>query len=201
MEQLRRGGNRAGLASAQREVLAAERALAASRGLEYAVPLEGLPPADDGAPLPHMMAAGGRVILAYYVSEPGPQRDGTYVGVIDPADGSVTSLAVVEFSGYLAVRTGMPNDEALHGHPLYGRGLEFYSMHLVVNSSWIAEMERINSVHRRHRGGWHQRLKHYLFTFHDEVFECVAESHHARREHTSMRALLERLATELIEGG
>ena len=33
-----------------------------------------------------------------------------------------------------------------------------------------------NSVHPQHRGGWHDRFNHYVFCFHDETFECLAES-------------------------
>lgn len=41
----------------------------------------------------------------------------------------------------------MPNDESLHGHPLFERGLAFYGAFRVENSSWIRALVRINSVH------------------------------------------------------
>jgi hypothetical protein len=198
MEQLPCSDPRAELDAARTELLAAERALAAARGEEYAILLEGLPPSDMGAPLPHLLADGRRVLLAYYVAEPDPIWDGTYITMIDPAENGEALLAIVEFTGYLAVRMGLPNDEALEGHPLYTRGLEAYAMHLVVNSSWITELERVNSVHPHHEGGWHAWARHYLFTFHDETFECIARSHEVRLERTGMRTLLERLAGELV---
>jgi hypothetical protein len=198
MEQLPDSDPRAELDAAHADLLAAERALAAARGEEYAIPLKGLPPSDVGAPLPHLLADGRRALLAYYVAEPDPDWDGMYVTVIDPAENREALLAVVEFTGYLAVRMGLPNDEALKGHPLYSRGLEAYAMHLVVNSSWITELERVNSVHPCHEGGWHTWARHYLFTFHDETFECIARGHEVRLERTGMRSLLERLAGELV---
>jgi len=198
MEQLPYSDPRVELNAAHAELLAAERALAAARGEEYAIPLEGLPPSDVGAPLPHLLADGHRVLLVYYVAAHDPHWDGTYITMIDPAENDDASLAVVEFTGYLAVRMGVPNDEALEGHPLDTHGLDAYAMHLVVNSSWITELEHINSVHSHHKGGWHEWARHYLFTFHDETFECIARSHEARLERTGMRTLLERLAAELV---
>lgn len=198
MDQLPDSDPRAELNAAHAELLAAERALAAARGEEYAIPLEGLPPSDAGAPLPHLLADGRRVLLVYYVAELDPNWDGTYITMIDPAENRDALLAVVESTGYLAVRMGLPNDEALRGHPLYTRGLEAYATHLVVNSSWITALERVNSVHPHHEGGWHAWARHYLFTFHDEIFECIARSHEARLERTRMRTLLERLAGDLV---
>lgn len=29
-------------------------------------------------------------------------------------------------------------------------------------------------VHEYHRDGWHARLRHFIYTFHDETFECIA---------------------------
>jgi hypothetical protein len=57
----------------------------------------------------------------------------------------------------------------------------------VVNSRWIADQERINSVHPYHRGGWHERLNHYVFCFHDETFECIAEGFSTVRGGASVR--------------
>jgi hypothetical protein len=73
---------------------------------------------------------------------------------------------------YLAF--GMPNDEALNGHPLYGRGLEFYSVHQVVDSSLIKALERRNAVHPRHDPQLYLKgMKHFIFTFQDSTLECV----------------------------
>jgi hypothetical protein len=42
----------------------------------------------------------------------------------------------------------MPNDESLHGHPLFERGLNFYGAFQVESSSWIRALERINLLWR-----------------------------------------------------
>jgi hypothetical protein len=58
--------------------LDAERALAAARNQEHAVPFDLGVQWDVGAPLPHLLASGLRTFLAFYLSEPDPDRDGTY---------------------------------------------------------------------------------------------------------------------------
>jgi hypothetical protein len=69
---------------------------------------------------------------------------------------------------------GVPNDEALGGHPLYSRGLNHYSVHEVLNSSLIQMLERRNSVHPRHdRESYLRDKRHYVFTFQDSILECV----------------------------
>jgi hypothetical protein len=56
---------------------------------------------------------------------------------------------------------GSAQHEALQGHPLHGRGLDYYAIHEVHTSRWISEAERVNSVHPYHQGGWHSTLRHF----------------------------------------
>ena len=70
---------------------------------------------------------------------------------------------------------GSPNDEALEGHPLYPRGLKSYGIFEVESSSWVRSLERMNSVHPGHGSDRFQNLRHFMFTFRDTCFECVAE--------------------------
>ena len=87
---------------------------------------------------------------------------------------TVGKYAIVHFPLCSVFTYGSPNDEALSGHPLYGKGLQFYSVHQVENSSWIALLERRNSVHPSHdRQRFLQDKRHYVFTFHDSTLECV----------------------------
>jgi hypothetical protein len=70
----------------------------------------------------------------------------------------------------------MPHDEALHGHPLSPRGLSHYDAYEVMESSWIRALERVNSVHERHDASRYRGLRHFILTFHDSTFECVART-------------------------
>ena len=65
-------------------------------------------------------------------------------------DAQEPDIAIIFFPSYDTFKFGQPNDEALHGHPLYAKGLSFYRAQEVLNSSWIAELERQNSVHVGH---------------------------------------------------
>jgi hypothetical protein len=179
--------------------LEAERELADLRGDEYAVDLDLSITWDIGAPLPHLLANERKVFVVFYLSEPAPGWDGTWVQVVNPADEHAASLGVVEFTSVHSVKFGGPNDEVMEGHPLSGKGLSPYGAHRVVNSRWIAEEEQINSVHSMHRGGWHDSLNHYLFCFHDSMFECLAHGVTAWRRNASPRDLLHELTDQLLE--
>jgi hypothetical protein len=89
-------------------------------------------------------------------------------------DDTAGERIVVRFNGVASALFGAPNDEALQGHPLFGRGLQFYEFAEVENSPWIAELERANRVHPGHSAERYARLRHFIFPFHDSTFECVA---------------------------
>lgn len=80
------------------------------------------------------------------------------------------------FEGVWALTFGWPNDEALNGHPLWGRGLRHYTIQEVFNSSWIAELERRNAVHPQHLPGAFRDCRHIIITFKEDTFECVCST-------------------------
>ena len=83
-------------------------------------------------------------------------------------------VAVVEFPVCVQLTYGQPNDEALQSHPLYGKGLKFYSVHRIHNSSKLAALERANSIHPQHDAAtFIKNRHHYVFTFQDATLECV----------------------------
>jgi hypothetical protein len=121
---------------------------------ERAVPLSDWPQPDGGAPMPVTVADESSLFVRYYTM--------------------TRKVVVVHFPLCSVFTFGSPNDEVLAGHPLYGRGLKFYSVHQVENSSWIASLEQRNRVHPRHdRKRFLEDMKHYVFTFHDSTLECV----------------------------
>lgn len=78
------------------------------------------------------------------------------------------------FADCYAHMFGPPNDEAFSGHPLASRGLGPYGAYVIQRSSWIRRLERMNSVHRAHRPESFARYRHFVLSFHDTTFECVA---------------------------
>src|SRR5262249_6740066 len=110
----------------------------------------------SGAPMPLIFAAEHKLILVYEVA---------------PAGDDVTILS---FLRPYAHSFGPPNDEALHGHPLYRLGLKPYGHFEVISSPWARGLERMNRVHPYHDPSRFDALRHFVFTFHDRLFECLA---------------------------
>jgi hypothetical protein len=140
-------------------------------GLDTVVALDGLPRSDPGAPLPLVLSDEFTTLVAYVVpnamaDELAPLTDGV------PEDGE--TMAVVRFVGRCAHMFGPPNDEAFAGHPLASRGLRPYGAFRVQNSSWLRGLERMNAVHPHHNPERFQNLKHFVLSFHDSTFECIA---------------------------
>jgi hypothetical protein len=122
------------------------------------VSLDSIPAHSAGAPMPLVLADDVALVLAY---ETAPSGD---------------NLAIVRFVDSRAHLFGPPGDETLHGHPLAERGLRPYGVFEVLRSTWISELERLNRVHVRHDSRRYAALRHFVFTFHDNTFECVARS-------------------------
>ncbi|ADP71025.1 hypothetical protein Rvan_1781 [Rhodomicrobium vannielii ATCC 17100] len=80
----------------------------------------------------------------------------------------------IKFDRVLAHYIGWPNDEVLHAHRLWGRGLTYYAMHEVANSDWLAELELRNSFHIQHIPGIFSSFRHFIGTYKDGTFECIA---------------------------
>ncbi len=152
------------------------------------VALTDVPSSDVGAPLPAIVAAEHHLDLLYLVSEPDPNWDGTYANAVGPdSDGEL--VARVTFERPYAHMFGPPNDEAFSGHPLADRGLSSYSAWEVRDSSWIRRLERMNSVHPYRNTSNFERLRHFIFAFHDTTFECVAWRYKAHLERGSISSV------------
>ena len=190
------GTTSAAIAEAFDRLHTAERALARSRGEQYAVPVDLGAEWDTGAPLPHLIA-GNRTFVVCQARDAGPHWDGTHVNVISPSDTEASPLLILEFEGCREVRMGGPNDEALWGHPLHGRGLEPYGASEVHNSAWIEQVRQINSVHPHHSDETFRRLKHYVLAFHDEMVETLCRSIRVVHVEGSLRQGLTNLVEDL----
>jgi hypothetical protein len=184
--------------AANQAVFLLERRLAASKGEEYAescgFPLRW----DAGAPMPHLMVNDHRALLSFLLSEPDPSWDGSYVTIKSPGDEQPEALGLVEFDCCISARLGAPNDEVFEGHPLSGKGLEAYGAQRVVNSRWIKEIEKINSVHRMYLPESWREHTHFIFWFHDSTFECIARSYKAETHRISMKEMLGMMVERLI---
>jgi hypothetical protein len=135
------------------------------------------------------MADEHHLYVAYIVEEIDSGWDGNSVRVVSTkSDGE--AIALVTFSRPSAHFFGPPNDEAFAGHPLASRGLHPYGAFKVESSSWLRTMERRNRVHPHHSPSTYRDRKHFVLTFHDSTFECVAHAYEIQLYRGSVSGVL-----------
>ena len=184
--------------AAEAAMLDAERALAASRNEEHAVPLALPVRWDTEAPLPQLLVNDHRAFLIFLERTVDSNWDGTYATMKNPASDQAEPLALVEFHRCISAKLGAPNDEVFHGHPLAGQGQDAYTAQTVRNSRWLAELEKINSVHTGYQPDRWKTRNHYVLWFHDSTFECIAESFTVEHHGCSMPELLALACRRLV---
>jgi hypothetical protein len=161
---------------------------------EKVVALEGFPQSSIGAPCPAVIATEHSLMLIFFLDDQDPEWNGTTVRVVG-IDSTEEQCAVVHFLRPSIHSLGPPNDEAFGGHRLAKKGLEPYGAFEVLNSEWIQLLEKMNSVHHRHdRARYLEGKRHFIITFHDSVFECVARGYRVEQMSGSIRELLVALA-------
>jgi hypothetical protein len=175
--------------AAHEEVLESERQLAISRSEEYAIPCDDLGLRyEPNAPSPHLFSNELRTVLVVGLH----LREVWAPLIEDLSDPSGENQAIIEFHGCRSARLNGVNDEAINGHPLYGRGLATYQPHYVGNSRWIKELQSIHSVHPAYDPARWKDLKHYLLCFHDDMFECIARSHTVEKTSASWTEIVQK---------
>ena len=117
--------------------------------------------------MPHVLASEGQTYLMYVV-----QEDSNWDGSSEKL-----SIALVDFIDCNAWKYGGPNVDVLSGHPLWGRGLDPNAAHMIAHSRWLAQEEKINQVHPQYNPDRWKTRKHYLLSFRDKTFECLASDY------------------------
>lgn len=131
---------------------------------------------DPVTPCPHLVQSEENAFLAFWLRDPDIFGPSTRPRA-EPEFGTVPvpRVGVLEWQGCAGAVLGGPNDEAINGHRLWNKGLSACLWAGEVhNSSWIAAMDRVNSVHLRHDPDRFSGLHHYVLRFKESTFECVA---------------------------
>jgi hypothetical protein len=136
------------------------------------VSLEEAPQSSVGSPRPMVFANENNVVLSYYTQEKEFWQDSPPPQHVTPFE----SNALITLKQCRVHMFGSPNDEAFSGHPLANRGLAPYGAFRIEHSSWIRQLEQMNSVHPLHRPERFAELMHLIFSFHDSTFECVCKT-------------------------
>jgi hypothetical protein len=66
------------------------------------------------------------------------------------------------------------------------------------HSIWLKELEAINRVHSRYDPAHWRHLNHYVFSFKDSTFECIAKSFKVEVYRESMRTMLGRMVERVV---
>lgn len=169
------------LANAQRE-------LAKAKGEEYAVPY-------DIGFLPEA-AVSEAVLLQTELT-----TILTFSAVRETPDGMRSSVGygVVQFERCSLAKFGHPNDEARPGHSLYSKGLGAYGVYEVRNSLWSRQTIEMNQ--QRFPNAPDIAEKHFIFTFHDSTFECLASGLQASVSTEPYSKLFMEIAKKVFERG
>jgi hypothetical protein len=142
-------------------LIEAQRRLAAAKGEAYAIPYDiGFKP-EAAYPNPILLATDQQTVLTFTAKR--KSRDRKYINA---------GCAVIEFERCTVTKFGYPNDEALGGHPLNGKGIDLYGVFKVCNSSWIKQITEQNRIAFPNTPD--SKQTHFLFTFHENTFECIA---------------------------
>jgi len=115
---------------------------------------------DIGAPMPTILSNEFTLYLIFYVRNTIDNR-----------------IVTATFNRFIQFKFGNPNDESIEGHPLYNLGLEPYSIQKVIDSEWIKELIKMNSVHPNHKDEHFSDYEHFIFFFHDTCFEIISEAY------------------------
>ncbi|MEH7356244.1 hypothetical protein V7150_22270 [Neobacillus drentensis] len=135
-------------------------------GNDKVVELNEMPQSSVGAPIPVVLSVESKTVVAYYIQD----NELDFESEFEP-------IAIISFEGCRSTMFGPPNDETFSGHPLYSKGLRPYSAFIIENSSWLRKLIEMNSVHPYHNETQFNDYKHYVLSFHDSTFECIAESY------------------------
>ncbi len=121
--------------------------------------------ADPNAPIPTIEVNGANLKLTFYLN------------VFIFHEFNENDLGVLEFYNCRQYRMGSPNDEGfyVHNQSRYKKhGVEWGEFYLVQDSDWEFNFPQPIYVDTTLNM---DKLKHYLFYFRDDTFECVSESY------------------------
>ena len=121
--------------------------------------LQAVPMPSPDASDPLVFASERRVLLVYRIAPSDFEQFGPFSDDEEP-------FCLVHFTGAAFHQSGPPNDEELGSHPLAASGLRWYSAYECLNPTLVGELwsAPANPV----------ALRHFIFTFRDSTFECVA---------------------------
>jgi hypothetical protein len=156
------------------------------------IEIKGLFEMDCGAPSPTIISDDNELILTFYsdqeATSPVPQERNV---VYD------RGVIVLKFYAYQTYSFGLTGNETIHGHPYSKLGMRSYSFYEMRDSDLIKSLQEIQKVHPFYNAESWKTCKHYILTFHDNMFECIADYFEIRETNTSLYNQVSTLLNEL----
>jgi hypothetical protein len=143
------------------------------------VELGDMPRSSAGTPCPVVVAGDDHLFVLYVLQSVPEGWYDTWVKIMSP-DSQGKPFALIVFHHPLAYCRGIPDDETLHGHPLYKRGLRPNGAFEIQNSSWRDGLMKMSRLQAAHRSESYHRYRHFVLAFRDTAFECLAETYSIR---------------------
>ena len=136
---------------------------------------------DFGSPSPTILSNDNELFIAFYADKKNSssiplERDIIYG----------TGIFALKFKGYLKYAFGLPGEETIYGHPYSKLGMKSYSFYELKDSDLIKSMQGIEKVHPHYNPKKWELYRHYILTFHDNMFECIAQDFEIREENVSI---------------
>ncbi|MBL7869463.1 MAG: hypothetical protein JNM71_15715 [Flavobacterium lindanitolerans] len=119
--------------------------------------------ADPNAPDPKISLLGNHVVLSFSLNS------FLWDNVSEGETGTLTFLNCLQY------RLGKPDSDSYHRYRYYQSDVEYFDFYLVENSTWIKDFPIDKKIHNSSiLNEFRSKLKHFVFFFRDNTFECVA---------------------------
>jgi hypothetical protein len=142
--------------------------------------IKGLFEMDMGAPSPLVISNDTELYVLFYADK--ADWSGQLHERNDVYD---KGIVLLKFIGSVKHVFGIPSNETIQGHPYYKLGLRSFGFFEVKNSPLIKELQNIQKVHPSYNPSKWELYKHFIISFHDNMFECVAREFEIREENVS----------------
>ena len=117
-----------------------------------------------GAPEPIILSNDTSIIINFYAE---------ITGDVSESEEQIITLKFIHYSKFTF---GMPGNETIHGHPYSKLGMESFSFYELKDSDLIRDLKNISKIHPYFKSESWMDAKHYIITFHDNMFECIAQN-------------------------
>ena len=125
-----------------------------------------------GSPEPIIISNDNELFIAFYVDKQKAVSESQ-----EQNSDNNTEVFIMRFKSFLKYTFGMPNNETIQGHPYSILGMESFAFYELKNSDLIEQLEDIDKIHPYYNSEKWKEYKHYILTFHDNMFECVAKKY------------------------